>query len=608
MRYLTGFSLLFLSFLCTSVRAQCPNLVWSDEFDAATLNEADWSFIIGDGCDIGICQWGNNEAQTYQRNNVALEDGLLKITARRESLDGSFYTSGRISSKGKQDFKFGYLEARIKLPVGGGLWPAFWMLSTNEEYGGWPRSGEIDIMEWLGNRPKEVLGTIHYGQAWPNNSFTGHTLKQVFNDFSDSYHTFAVEWSETKVTWLIDGYPFGSKSRSDVVPLLWPFDKEFYFILNVAVGGTLGGAVDNTAFPATMEVDYVRVYDTTPATLVGNREVVAGADETYTIDNLPVGASIIWTVPDGVVITPDPANPGQASINWNGNGGVLTAAISSDCGNYELSTEVSVGPVTGVEYSFENFDDEALAIYEFSSGTLTEIDNPAPNGVNSSVKVGEYVRGGDVQYDVIVYRVNTIENADDYVNAERSITIDMNTTAAPGTELLLQLETATAEGDNYPTGRHSRYRATTTVRNEWERLTFELLDQPDGGATSTAITKLVLLFNPNTFNGDTFHYDNLDSNAPNPNGVFNTAQLDFPLTASPNPATETVQLHYVLPASGPLNISLFNAAGTQVQCLDLQGLAGENRAQLELSTLPAGLYFARLRMKEGIRTVRLMKQ
>ncbi len=614
MRYLSSTLLLLVSYLCTcalspscatSLSAQCPTLTWSDEFDGAELNEANWNYQLGDGCDIGLCDWGNGEAQYYQRENVALEDGVLKMTARLESVGGSIYTSGRINTKGKQDFRFGYLEARIKLPAGGGLWPAFWMLSTDEEYGGWPRSGEIDIMEWVGNDPSKVFGTIHFGNDFPNNSFTGVSLSRVLTNFTDDFHTFAVTWTNSEITWFVDGYAYGSKTRSDVAPLLWPFDKDFHFLLNVAVGGTLGGTVDNTALPATMEVDYVRVYDMTPTTLAGERDVLSGTTATYTLNNLPDGATVVWDGPEGVSITP---TEGAATVAWGSTGGILTANISSSCGDYTVSTEVSVSTRTRVEYSLENFDDEALAIYEFSNGVLTEVDNPAPNDVNGSAKVGEYVRGGDVQYDVIVYRVNTIEDANDYVAGERSITLDMYTNATPGTEILLQLETASAEGDNYPVGRHSRYVANTTVRNEWERLNFTLLDQPDGAAPSTSIEKLILLFNPNTFDNTTYFYDNLDSNAPDPNSVFSVAQLDFPLVASPNPASETVQLRFDLPTSGPLELALFNMAGTQVQSAKLAAVRGENVANLELGGLPAGVYFARLRLEGGIRTVRLVKQ
>ena len=605
MRYLTGFCLLLLTVLCTRVSAQCPTLVWSDEFDAAALNEADWNYLIGDGCDIGLCGWGNNELQSYQRDNVALEDGLLKITARRQSAGGSSYTSARITTKGKQDFKFGYLEARIKLPAGGGLWPAFWMLSTDEVYGGWPRSGEIDIMEWVGNKPKEVLGTVHFGQPWPNNSFTGHTLKQVLTDWSDDFHTFAVEWSADKITWLVDGYPFGSKTPGDLAPQRWPFDQDFHFLLNVAVGGTLGGTVDNGIFPATMEVDYVRVYDMTPVTLSGTRSVEQGDEENYFLGNLPDGATVEWSGPEGAEIT---AGSNSATVAWSGTGGVLTATITSDCGTSAVSTEVAVGPTTDVEYSFENFDDEALAIFEFGSGTLNEIDNPAPNDVNGSALVGEYTRDGATQFDVIVYAVNTIENATDYIEGDRSFTIDVNTAAAVGTEILLQLETSSAQPTNYPTGRHSRYVATTTVQNEWERLTFVPLDQPDGNASPTGIVKLILLFNSNTFTNDTYLFDNLDSNAPDANSVFSVRQLDFPLTASPNPTTNLVQLRYDLPAAGPLSISVFNAAGTQVQGTEIEAVRGENVTNLNLSSLPGGVYFARLRLESGLRTVRLVKR
>ena len=611
MRNLLGIFLLFFVFLCTSpgstMDAQCPALVWSDEFDAAQLNEADWTYQIGDGCDISqdLCGWGNNEAQSYQRGNVALEDGLLKITARRESVGNSSYTSGRIITQGKQDFRFGYLEARMKMPAGGGTWPAFWMLSSNLEYGPWPRSGEIDIMEWVGNKPKEVIGTIHFGNDFASRVFTTVALRQKLSDFSDDFHDYAVEWTNEKITWYLDGYEYGSRNRADVSPNLWPFDKDFYFILNVAVGGTLGGQIDNTAFPTTMEVDYVRVYDMTPVTLAGERNVQNGDEETYFLDNLPDGATVTWTGPEGAVITP---GTGTASVVWSGEGGPLTANITSDCGDFDVSTEVAVGPTTTVEYSFENFDDEALAVYEFSNGPLTEIDNPDPDDLNGSALVGQYVRDGGTQFDVLVYAVNTIENADNYIEGDKTFSIDVWTAAPIGTEILLQLETASALPANYPIGRYVRLVATTTVQNEWERLTFVLLDQPDGNASPTSITKMILLFNSNTFTGDTYFFDNLDSNAPNPDAVFTVSQLDFPLEASPNPSSDNVQLRFQLPGSGPLNVTLFNAAGTQVQSKNVEAVRGENFVDLELSSLPAGVYFARLSLSEGIRTVRLVKR
>jgi len=514
MRYLTCFSLLYFTLLCTSVRAQCPTLVWSDEFDAAELNEADW-------------------------------------------------------------------------------------------YGPWPRSGEIDIMEWVGNTPLEAFGTIHFGNDFASRVFLSHVLRQELSPFSDDFHNFAVEWTDNQITWYIDGYEYGSRNRADVSPALWPFDRDFYFILNVAVGGTLGGQIDNTAFPTTMEVDYVRVYDMTPLTLAGQRDVQEGDEETYTLGNLPAGATVTWTGPEGADITPGTSS---ASVVWSGTGGVLTASVTSDCGDFEVSTEVAVGPTTTVEFSFENFDDEALAIYEFSNGPLTEIDNPAPNDVNGSAKVGEYIRDGATQFDVIVYNVSTIENADDYISGDKSFTIDVWTAAPIGTEILLQLETASALPANFPVGRYVRLVATTTVQNEWERLTFVLLDQPDGSASPTSIVKMILLFNSNTFTGDTYFFDNLDSNAPNPSGVFEVSQLDFPFTANPNPANERVQLRYDLPTGGPLNISLFNVAGSRVQSQNLEAVRGENVTDLELGSLPAGVYFARLQLKEGIRTVRLVKQ
>ena len=128
--------------------AQCPNLLWADEFSGTALDEAKWNYQLGTGCDEGICGWGNNELQYYKQENVTLSNGVLQITAKKERVRGSAYTSGRINTSAKGDWTYGRFEALIKLPEGGGLWPAFWMLPTDNVYGGWPESGEIDIMEY----------------------------------------------------------------------------------------------------------------------------------------------------------------------------------------------------------------------------------------------------------------------------------------------------------------------------------------------------------------------------------------------------------------------------------------------------------------------------
>lgn len=242
-------------------------LIWSDEFNGNSLDTTKWEYMIGTGCEYGVCGWGNNERQYYTdlASNVAVSGGKLTITAREQNYQGSSYTSARLRTVGKADFQYGRIEARIKLPSTQGIWPAFWMLPTNSIYGGWAAGGEIDIMESV-NVSSTTHGTLHYGEQWPNNQYRGGS-KDVGEDVSDNFHVYGIEWKEDKITWFLDGVPFGSIPQS-----LWytnaapadsnaPFDQQFHLLLNVAVGGNWPGDPNGSSdFPATMEVDYVRVY------------------------------------------------------------------------------------------------------------------------------------------------------------------------------------------------------------------------------------------------------------------------------------------------------------------------------------------------------------
>ena len=601
----------FCCLLYTSVLfPQCPTLVWSDEFNGTSLNTADWSYQTGDGCDIGICDWGNNEQQWYQTSNVSVADGKLRIVARQETVGNKSYTSGRINTRNKQEFRHGYLEARIKLPPGRGLWPAFWMLPTDEVYGSWPQSGEIDIMEWVGRDPETLLGTVHFGQPWPNNSYTGVELDLTDAAWSDEYHTYAVEWNPNFIRFFVDGYEYGVITSGNLNGENWPFNQDFHFLLNLAVGGNLGGSVGSGFFPATMEVDYVRVYEAKTIGFRGPREANEGETRTFFIDNLPAGASVTYNVPEGSVVTPNLNNPGIFQVTFGTETGVVSATVTSDCGEEVVGTQVKVNRAMTKEFSFENFDDEEEIIFNFATGSLTEVSNPSPSSLNASALTGRYVRDPDSPFDVLVYDVNSLGNADDYVDGTRAFSIDIFTNAPVGTELLLQLETsATALPENFPTGRHSRYSVFTTQQNEWQRLTFNLVDEPDQSVSGNSVDKIILLFEPNRFTPLTAHWDNFDSYSFNPNTVFTANQLDFPLTASPNPAREAVVFSFTLPRSAAYDLSLFDLAGKRVLHLPgNQGLVGAQSRQVSLAELPQGVYLAQLRFAEGVRTVKIVRQ
>ncbi len=238
-------------------------LVWQDEFDGNGLDATKWTVQTGDGCDLGICGWGNGERQWYQAANAVVANGLLTITARREAAGGLPYTSARLRSAGKGDWTYARVEARARLPQGRGMWPAIWMLPTDETYGGWAASGEIDIMELVGHEPATVHGTLHYGGAWPNNRSSGSSYSLSTGSFADEFHVFALEWEEGVIRWLVDGTPYQTQTswstQSAAFPA--PFNQRFHLLVNLAVGGNWPGDPDaTTEFPQRLDVDWIRVY------------------------------------------------------------------------------------------------------------------------------------------------------------------------------------------------------------------------------------------------------------------------------------------------------------------------------------------------------------
>ena len=236
-------------------------LVWSEDFDGPAGSEPNpdnWMFDLGTGSG----GWGNNELQRYVQDseNIALNgDGQLVITARQDA-DGG-YTSARIRTTGLQEFQRGRFTARMKLPSGQGLWPAFWMMGTNFDEVGWPGCGEIDIMEMVGHMPHAVHGTVH-GPGYSGGDGIGSVFSLEETTFNDDFHVFAVDVEEDLISWYVDGVRYGTLGPSQLpAPDLWRFDQPMFLLLNLAVGGNWPGSPDSqTEFPAAMTVDYVRVY------------------------------------------------------------------------------------------------------------------------------------------------------------------------------------------------------------------------------------------------------------------------------------------------------------------------------------------------------------
>jgi beta-glucanase (GH16 family) len=249
--------------------AQCdriPNceLVWSDEFEGDELDTSRWEAQTGTGTGYGLpAGWGNNELQYYQPENATVADGFLTITARQESVSSSEYTSARLRTLGRAAWTYGRMEMRAKMPIGQGLWPAFWMLPSDTRYGGWAASGEIDVVEYLGSEPNLIHGTIHFGDRWPNNSYAQSSYELESGSFNEDFHVFGIEWERGEIRWYVDGILYGSQSDwfSTAGDYPAPFDVDFHILLNLAVGGNWPGSPDSTTtFPQELVVDYVRVY------------------------------------------------------------------------------------------------------------------------------------------------------------------------------------------------------------------------------------------------------------------------------------------------------------------------------------------------------------
>jgi beta-glucanase (GH16 family) len=234
------------------------NLVMSDEFDVnGKPNSEIWNYDIGTGNN----GWGNGELQYYtdRTENVTVQNGVLLITARKESFNGSSYTSARLLTKGKFEQAYGRYEARIRVPYGQGIWPAFWLLGANSDTVIWPQCGEIDIMEYRGQNPTTVLGTVH-GPGYSGGNSISKSYNLLNDRFDTGFHIYGIEWGPEYINFYVDDVLYNQITPNDVTGE-WVFDKPFYIIINLAVGGSFVGSPNSeTVFPQTMLVDYVRVY------------------------------------------------------------------------------------------------------------------------------------------------------------------------------------------------------------------------------------------------------------------------------------------------------------------------------------------------------------
>jgi beta-glucanase (GH16 family) len=260
------------------------HLIWHDEFDGPEVDRTKWDFDAGTGYYVPAAEgkpgfwvngWGNDELECYtdRHANAYVAGGALHIRAVKEDYKGGSYTSARLRTGGKGELplfvhRYGRFEFRAKLPAGQGYWPALWLLPQDQAYGGWAASGEIDILENKGSQPDVVQGTIHFGGSYPKNAWWGQEYRLPKGGTATDWHVYALDWEPGRLRWSVDGVVFATRdvwwSKTGDAANRWPapFDKPFYIVMNLAVGGRFGGNPDaTTKFPGEMLVDYVRVFD-----------------------------------------------------------------------------------------------------------------------------------------------------------------------------------------------------------------------------------------------------------------------------------------------------------------------------------------------------------
>ncbi|MEN2398900.1 family 16 glycosylhydrolase [Flavobacterium sp. MC2016-06] len=505
------------------LHAQCNTLVWSDEFNGTTIDATKWQSISGNGCP-SLCGFGNGEAERYDPNQATIvkegTNSYLNIQAKYDpnaAYPQQPYSSAKLTTEGKYSLKYGRVEARMKLSSGMGAWPAFWMLPAGVS--NWPYTGEIDIMEAKHRNPQSIDGTIHYdggGYHYTGRSYASPT------DLSTEFHVYAVEWGPNIIKWFIDGNLFHTATPNTTVNGGWPFnDNNFYIILNLAVGsaGTPYTSVNGAGvepipgdFPAKLQVDYVRVYDgsftygVTGDAKVYNNET----GKTYSVNTI-AGAAYNWTVPAGATITSGQGT-NTITVNWGTTGGdVSVAATVSGCTTTTYKLAVTTEVPLPVEKIHEDFQTNRNVLYPLKTGVLTEaVANPSATGINTSALVGKYVRNSSELYDVLNIKNVTITNANDYVYGRKKLSFDIYTSAPVGTKISMQLENSlVTTATNFPSGRHSGYKATTTVQNKWETIEFEFEKVIDANTSALSINNVVFLFESNSNSGATYYFDNL---------------------------------------------------------------------------------------------------
>ena len=595
--------------LAPSAAAQSWQLVWSDEFDVpGAPDPANWEHELGGG------GWGNQESQAYTNSldNSRVEGGVLIIEAREESLGSNEYTSARLLTRDRASWTYGRIEARIKLPEGQGIWPAFWMMPQDSPYGGWPTSGEIDVMEYLGHETNRVHGTIHYGGGDIGHRYTGTSYTLASGTFSDEFHTFAVEWEPHEIRWYVDDVLFQTQttwtSAAGAYPA--PFDQPFFLILNVAVGGLWPGYPDaTTSFPQRMEVDYVRVYedaDLYPQVTFSGPEDGATVDAGSTIELAASGSEGIEQVEflqgDGVLAV-DTEAPYTAEIAGVVDGCyTLSARATNDAGAATTTESVQVTVGAGCPDASQTpylmvptpIPGAVEAEYYDLGGSDIAYRDLTPDNLGAGIRQLEGVdiqpsrdfRGG---YDVSALSAREWTTYTVDIAEAGTYRVQARVAGSIGGTIRLSLDGNDLLGDVSipPTGGDATY--ATVLRNSMVELPagrhILRIDFRSGGFVLNR-----LMFTPvsSTATGEA------------------ADQRDVELRVEPNPAVTHTDVSFELAEAGSAEVVVYDAVGREVTRIASGWRpAGQYTVTLDVGTLAPGVYLCTLTASGAVRTARL---
>lgn len=590
-------------------QTQCYELVWSDEFN--TGNQPDptyWTYDLG----TGNSGWGNNEIQVYtnKTENVRIENGHLIIQALRQN--GNNWTSARVKSQGRYSFTYGRIAFRAKLPAGSGTWPALWMLGDNITEIGWPACGEIDVMEHVGKDPGRVHASLHTPSS---SGATVNTRTRNVSDFSSAFHLYEAEWTPDAIIFSIDGQPFYTYNPASKTPSTWPFDSPQFIIMNVAMGGNFGSdpqyevggqrnGVDPNLMSAAMEVDYVRVYQTTTDPQVSGPDLVnpgeTGLD--YAVDQ-GIEGTYTWSVPEDATIVSGQGTP-SIEVIWGAEPGNVSVTIEGACDTYQRTFSVSTQAVP---------TDDVFVLETFSDGDPEGWSVNAGSG--NTINLTEQDDQMRIDYDI----------SNPGANPNVVLRFDQPVDVSATSELQLRIRTFNESGTL--TLRADPFDRSGTRKNaspvfrlepiqddgEWTWYTFDFTgnwtsSSPVAGARvdSTELEGIQLYINYGFFGrpgADSLWIDQIQMAKPGfTTSVHPVLAKDPGFTIFPNPAKGPVFLRKQNPEEGGV-VRIYGVQGQLLQ--EKTWPAGQANLELDSGQWPAGSYRLvwQTKQKIGVRTL-----